>query len=486
MTRNSILLKAATSYLALALMVFLESEASAQDARVYDTSGALDSRTLGAGLDKRVRYGADCSSQDSMAQMHEDVFKPGRKRKTKSKLARKSADLAIEGGYNYAIVRPLERNDQVIKKDVVRYGWGQAEKRRITAGTNTVITLGCFAVDDLLAAEILFDANSSVRLGTQDSLVDLRQFREVMGGERATAPVAPAVNAARVEAPGDKERLDRIKPLLARALACRTDLRPTDQDNFLAPLGARDEAAEQSCLAPLEAEAKAVGFTALTSAPTSQGSGYRGYSLGGGAEAAGFGSGAKAVDENGAVAMDPLEWGKGWKNHSARFSNLDGMVMMRGESISRDLLVASNTLTDVEMLDFAVYLAAEHAMPRSSSNGAVVRDYYSENLEQNYMEMVDKLSERQGPLTPDMRKRATLLTYGDESPGDREKAFYRARDTHAKARLFQISYASSCEDKTPLVCADKVDVHNTLGPHLGDTRFVRYDTPVGYRSANRP
>lgn len=231
-------------------------------------------------------------------------------------------------------------------------------------------------------------------------------------------------------------------------------------------------------------------------------------------------------------------WGEGWFDVSSRYPNFDGVFLTRegpsapAHKASDRFLIASHTMTEAELLDYAVYHNA-HARLSNSQNGLTLLDetekYYSDfekldakvkarNIKSNSssalrIEQIDKRIERQEDLVvryandvarisadaPSASRQERIARYTQKGEETRAKlvelqaqraSLLAAPSTGATASqstsggfhtgayyAFEQNYKSiliiyaeatrqPCRPKH-LVCADKLQAYNVLGPVLG-------------------
>ena len=468
----------ASSFQALAfaaqmlVAIAISGPAHAQDDRLYTGSESLNEPfpyTAGKGLGSLASYNFDCSVETRSS----NAPKPGGK--TQRRMIRDAAESALAEGYNYALVRAPRSADQQDYRDVVKYGWGQAKKQTQSSAVYQINQFPCMAIDDVKAAAILFDTTARLGLADNETLVDLRALQAVARKEPiafSKTPPPTKVDPRQFSQPGSRERLSPMIPIMSRAIRCRSDLVPVSVTDLSTPKASRDLGAETACLAALRADAEAAGWSATFATPRTGGG--RGYSLGGGAKTA---TPAPGVSGGRANAQ---EWGTGWTDVSDRFPTFDGIVMTRPKG-SKDMavLVASDTADDVAMIDVAIYLQAQRQLS-ASKNGVRVVDFYSEQYESFFANTRRRLEEEGIPIGPN-----TVSQSVTQKGWEERKGFFRARELHAKARVFHFSSTRRCStDTNTIACGDKLSVINTLGPLLQDTEYQLISTPTNYRPAD--
>lgn len=64
-----------------------------------------------------------------------------------------------------------------------------------------------------------------------------------------------------------------------------------------------------------------------------------------------------------------------------------------------------------------------------------------------------------------------------------EKGIYNAFETYSTVLILEtsnLSHSSTCRDEF-LVCADKLQAYNAIGPRLGKSGFTQMSEPAGYK-----
>ena len=322
--------------------------AGAQDARFYTPNA------------KRIKIDGDGSRQCKIDKKEQKtsffgISTNGKVTDSKrSEYAMTVAKGALNAGYNYAILEPLFLSEYANYRDVVKYGWGEARKVTKKGRVQWMYVQNCIAIDDELAVDILYNPKNNTKLTANASLVDLRQFVNVIGsaGDKAgLRPPVPAINERRYKFPGDRERLARQHPVKMAALQCRSDLAPTSLYNFRSP-----PVENRACLEGLRAQAQAVGWTEFplfveekSGALSSSGYSIRGVPGGGNVQQADIGADP---------VMDAALWGEGWSDLNGRFTTMPGRVMRNGSLI----VLASDTLSGTDLIDYGVLVGAQARM----------------------------------------------------------------------------------------------------------------------------
>lgn len=321
-----------------------------------------------------------------------------------------AARKALDAGYNYAIMAPY----MVVPEGrfaPVRNFWGT---RIGTHGYNAYYrSLSCFAVDDIAAFEILSGGDTKFEPGRHMALVDLRQFIETLGGQSGPTKVwTPNISAQRFKLPGDKERIERIYPLQRQAAQCYTSLRPTSFRQFQYDATPQEKTNTQSCLEALIPAAKQAGWDDffllkdIKKASTAS----TGYSVNTPSVKA-----IKSAPSIAAKRADETIWGRGWLDQSQNFPSLSGIFLTESRladdpSVDTEIILASNTMDESELLDYAVYFVAKRRL-REKKEGIVIQDLKAQNWERFNQRRADSGNKTVPTKSKDTKKLERKIKY---------------------------------------------------------------------------
>ena len=458
MSRKPIL----TTVALTAISIFLAPIAAAQDAKLY--SNRTSSLTS-------LKHSLDCSISEKVSRK---VFAGIKRSKNvtddkREKFAIKAAVRAIESGFNYAIMDPVTLTERADYQDVVRYGWGTARRDTVTTARYLSYYQACQIVDDELAFDIMFNPETKARFSQTGGLVDLRQFVKALGGGSDLSNIGPAqlvLSPKRFELAGDRERLMSQHPVKTEAMKCLTDFSSVSLHNFRSI-----PTQNTTCLDKLRGKASAVGWEKFPLFLTDEtaAKGNRGYTV------RGSSSGAATTQSS------KFKLTEGWEDVSAEFPGFDGSVLVYKNSIFH---IGSNTATEDDMLDIGVFLIAKEKLRTGTSLLTVER--HTDNVQLRYQSQYDK-ELKKAKLNAKRLKLAeptTLPKYAVSESNDlwkpgRNRLEYRILETYENILVVgSQSYVCTEED---IVCADKLEAYNTLGPKLVGPSFQPVSAPSRYR-----
>lgn len=339
----------------------------------------------------------------------------------RKKYALRAAEQALEAGYNYAYMEPLRYEDQRFRRayDNVWGGksWGgvQGEEMKI---------LGCLALDDIQAYDVMINKDipeDAVKYG--GALVDLREMVAAFDGKAYSKALRPQIAAEHFKGIGTRERIAVQHPIMAEALACKAKMRPASLKNFNPQPSAQALAREQQCLSDLRPKAQAVGldFANFVRADTAD----LGYHINKPFQT----STPKAPATGQRQMADASLWGAGWFDETLGFGSVDGKVL---HSSKGDIIIlASNTLTNAQLLDYAVFLSAKDALPSKYSVAALEDKtaYHREYFEKDRLRAVN--SEIQAAKE---NAEGVDGTFDQDDISDMERDIRRTEAKLAKAR----------------------------------------------------
>lgn len=506
----------------------------------------------------------------------------------RKKYAIKAAKQALEAGYNYALMEPLQIADRRYRNTYVNRRGDRYQGHLVNGAKYKV--LRCNAYDDISAYNLIIKQNGENNSSNGKALVDLRELiaafddGKVYSGQRK-----PQIAAQHLKGIGTRESIAKQHPTMMAALQCSARLRPSSLKNFTAAPSAEQLAQEKQCLSDLRPQAQAVGldFTALVRDDTAN----LGYVINRPIQSTSSASPAIAAR----ATADASLWGEGWLDDSREFSGFDGKVLSRADG--KRIIVASNSLSETQLLDYAVFISAKRAVNSDlrisvatlEDKTATYREYFEQakqsltkseisqaqkhaddfdrtveardisRLEEKIQKDEAKLAQLQQPVSegpeefpglevfmaqmPDqgvsiedvkqqMREanalsRATKITklqqdlsearpklsnmqvtYARESaemqqrvnavpsastvvstsrPSTKEKrsrplnkGAYRAFETYNSVFILDTALNSKCQS-SQLVCADRLQAYNTLGPRLNVNDFTPLSRPVDYK-----
>jgi len=339
----------------------------------------------------------------------------------RKKYAIRAAKQALEAGYNYAYMEPLRYEDQRFRR---AYGnvwggksWGGVEGEEMKI-------LGCLALDDIAAYEVMINEDApkdALKYG--GALVDLREMISAFDDKAYSKTLKPQIAVEHFKGIGTRERIAKQYPIMAEALACKAKLRPSSLKNFTSVPSTEALAREQQCLSGLRPKAQAVGldFINLVRADTED----LGYHINKPFQPS---TPSAPVTERRQIA-DASIWGAGWFDETLAFGSVDGKVLhsSKGDTI----LVASNSLADTQLLDYAVFLSAKGALS-NQYNVAALEDktaYYRELFE------TDKTRAMNSEIKAATQKAKDFdLTFDQDDISDMERDIRRTEAKLAEAR----------------------------------------------------
>lgn len=316
----------------------------------------------------------NCTASQDMFENHSDYggldaifnFKgdKGKGTKTYRTYTIRSAEYALQNGYNYAIMAPLSISNYRNYREVVRYGWGTAYKDTQTGDERRAYELGCTALDDVAAFDLMWDMRTEAAIGPEGTLVDLRRLNETLELGIAAPARVVKIREQRYQKPGDRERIAKQYDVKRDAASCRTDLRPVSLKQFKPDPAARNLSAERACLAKYEEAAKAVGWDRFPLAveATTQTVATNGYDL----------NRPKTVvkKETNETFANPTIWGKDWIDLSSNYQGQsDKFLHHPRENL---LLIASQNLDETQTIDRAVFISSEYMMSQDQNGVGIV------------------------------------------------------------------------------------------------------------------
>lgn len=299
--------------------------------------------------------------------------------KTKAFYAKQVAENLLRDGYNYALIAPLKTSGGQERIEGVSYGWGRAEKKTFAGKSFTNYIVTCTAIDDVAASDIMWgdELEPSLR---RDGLkyniqgrafVDIRQFISALNLDVDAGPRRAKIHESHFQRAGDRERLTKQIDVRNAASQCRTGLAPVSLDDYTPNESSRDPAGEKACLEGLRSQAVSVGWDnfPLFRDEAKSANSTRGYSINRPA--------ATSINQSttGQKQADPTKWGSKWTIYNTDFANFDGVFLgasKPGET-AYSYVVASNTMSDLDLLDYAVFMSAKQALP-SGISGIAVKD----------------------------------------------------------------------------------------------------------------
>ena len=292
----------------------------------------------------------------------------------RKKYAIKAAKEALDAGYNYAYMEPLKIIDRRYRQRNVNIFGGEALSSVNGAEWKA---LKCTAYDDIAVYNHIIGEASSNSTEESGALVDLRALIAAFDdGKSYSGQRKPQIAAEHFKGIGTRERIAKQYPVMMAALQCSARLRPSSLKNFTALPSAEQLAQEKQCLSALRPQAQAVGldFTKLVREDTAN----LGYVLNRPIKS----TTSTVPSVTARPKADAALWGEGWFDDSRTFGSFDGKVLSRGKG--ELILLASNRLSDTQLLEYAVFVSAKQAVSYDTNVGvatledktATYREYF--------------------------------------------------------------------------------------------------------------
>jgi len=294
----------------------------------------------------------DCTYQKKMSsvdKLGEGVLKEVTDSRRK-KYAIKAAKQALEAGYNYAYMHPLEIADRRYRNTFVN-NYGGVRKGWMVHGDKYKV-LACTAYDDIAVYNALIKENAPNNDPEGAAMVDLRVLiADFDEGKAYSGARKPQIAAEHLEGVGTREAIAKQYPVMMAALDCSSKLRPRSLRNFTPSTDG--QAREAQCLSALRPQAQTVGldFTSLVRDDAKN----LGYQINRPAQP------SQSAPSRAARPMANASlWGDNWFDMSSELGGIDGTVLFDEERGM--ILLASNSLSDTQLLDYAVFIAAKEAL----------------------------------------------------------------------------------------------------------------------------
>lgn len=290
------------------------------------------------------------------------------------KEALKAARSALARNYNYALMKPWSRRDYtkvVVNKGV--YFDLKAEYKRAS------FTLACSAIPDEAAYEHMWgEKAAALEDHPEVALIDLREMIKILDPTdtaSASRRRQPAVDETLFKRPGDRENHFQQAPVMQASAACFTNLSPVSATQFKRRASALEIETRKNCLQNLANQARTVGWTDHPSLVSASENALhtKGYTVNRPSATTGTSATSSSV-------MAPADlWGEGWRDLSASYPQFDGVFLTLEKPAGQKppssglTLLASNTMSEEALLDYAVYYLASSRL-QSQTSGIAVRD----------------------------------------------------------------------------------------------------------------
>jgi len=461
------------------------------------------------------------------------------KDKQRKKFGIKAAEAALNAGYNYIIIAPLRTRYAYDVKDVVIGGGiSAAEKVERRYNHRTEIVQDCAAIDDVAALNLIWKDSLPSRLGSNEKgyeIVDIREFIRTLDGENAivSRPRSPKISEIHYKKIGDRERIAAQLPVMAAAGKCRFNLKPQSLQVFKRNGQLRDRAAEKKAI---QSDIWGEGWIDLSPNLNSPSGTFffhpykTTYLIASNTldetavidHAVFLSAGRRLDDRNNSLALKDKTEEFRSKFESAKRSLL-GKQQKTGQKLDRannsevrsqnrkveykqrDITELEQRIDEMRQQDDEATIAqmktSMAAFPGAKFDETALRKQLQTVREANIQAKERKLAELRRELTSLQEQQSlqgqqsTPLPQSVSTPtepklrpsqessfSDRSKGIYYAFETYQNVLVVEAGSVAGtrCQDYY-LLCADKLQAYNAIGPRLGKSGFTPLTAPSGYK-----